>query len=122
MDFSDVNEVVSSPGEPPVVPPEPPTPPDFTRRENSPAPVLMITKAPAQLLNVVEAPAARYQAPPEPQYGAPPEPQYEAPPEPVVEAWVAPAQAEHATQVPSAAVDYSQVQGILASHPGLVPS
>lgn len=32
LDFSDVNEVVSSPGAAPVVPPEPATPPDFTRQ------------------------------------------------------------------------------------------
>lgn len=39
MDFSDVNEVISSPGAPPVVPPEPATPPDFTQQHlSAPAP------------------------------------------------------------------------------------
>lgn len=45
-DFSDVNEVVSSPGAPPVVPPEPPpvlpqeavTPPDYSHQSLQPAP------------------------------------------------------------------------------------
>lgn len=97
VDFSDVNEVVSSPGPAPVVPPEPPTPPDFTRQEYSPAPVPVITQAPAQLLHRVED---------------------EAPPAPVAEAWVAPAEPE----LTPAAVDYSQVQGILPSPPGLIAS
>lgn len=104
MDFSEVNEVISSPGEAPVVPPEPPTPPDFTRQVNSPAPVPMITQAPAQLLNL---------APVEP-------PPAELPPQPV-ETWQAPVEAQHVTQPPDA-VDYSQMQGILPSPPGLVAS
>ena len=100
MDFSDVNEVVSSPGPAPVVPPEPPTPPDFTRQEHSPAPVPMITQAPAQLLHRAED---------------------EAPPQPVAEAWIAPLEPALVTQ-PTASVDYSQVQGILPSPPGLIAS
>ncbi len=113
MDFSDVNEVLSAPSAPPVVvPPEPPTPPDFTRQVNSPAPVPVITQSPAQLLEVVEPEAPLVEAEMAPQYEQP-APQ---------EAWVAPAQTEHATQVASAQVDYSQVQGILPSPPGLVAS
>lgn len=100
MDFSDVNEMLAAPVSPPiVVPPEPPTPPDFTRQVNSPAPVPIITQAPAQLINVVEEPPA-----------------------PVQEQWVAPVNADYATQPPTAAVDYSQTQGILPSPPGLVAS
>ena len=110
LDFSDVNEVISSPGAPPVVPPEPPTPPDFTRQVHSPAPVPVITQAPAQLLQVVEA---------EPEPVAPP---MEAPLEVPHEVWAAPVEAHHATQSATAAVDYSQVQGILASPPGLEAS
>ena len=104
MDFSDV---ISSPGEAPVVPPEPPTPPDFSRQVHSPAPEPIITRAPAQLLNRVPAE---------------PEISIEIPPAPLQEAWAAPAEVEHPTQPPTAAVDYSQVQGILPSPPGLVPS
>lgn len=112
MDFSDVNEVVSSPGERPFVPPEPPTPPDFTKQEYSPAPQPLITQAPVQLLNRVEEEAPA------------PEPIPEPVPEPAQEAWVEPpAQpAELVTQPPTAAVDYSRVQGILPSPPGLVAS
>lgn len=99
-DFSEVNEVISSPGEVPVVPPEPPTPRDFTRQVYSPAPVPVITRAPAQLLPLVEA-------------------EVEAPP---AEPWAAPVEAEHLTQPPRAPLDYAQVQGILPSPPGLAAS
>ncbi len=56
MDFSEVNEVASSRGERPIVPPEPPTPPDFSRQEYSPPPEPLITQAPAQLLAEVAPP------------------------------------------------------------------
>ncbi|MFZ5439400.1 MAG: FrgA protein [Myxococcota bacterium] len=57
LDFSDVNEVLSSPGAAPVVPPEPPTPPHFAMKE-APAPAL----APAGEL--VPASIPRVEVPP----------------------------------------------------------
>lgn len=101
MDFSDVNEVISSPGAPPQVPPEPATPPDFTRQQPSPA-----------------RPPPPVMAPP-PQPEPPPEPLEE---QPFVEAWVAPAEVQHETQPASAVVDFSKVQGLLPSPPGLAAS
>lgn len=142
LDFSDVNEVVSSPGERPVVPPEPPTPPDFTKQEHAPPPKPVLTPAPVQLLERVPPRAERvarqleelerqekleqeqrereaFRAAEETQQ----EVQFEAPVPvpPVAENWEAPP-GELVTQPPSAPVDYSQVQGILPSPPGLVAS
>lgn len=64
-DFSDVNEVVSSPGAPPVVPPEPPqilpqeaaTPPDYSHQELQPAP------EPLPMPEAPPAPAVDYAQP-----------------------------------------------------------
>lgn len=95
MDFSDVNEVISSPGVKIEVPPEPPTPPDFTKREHSPPPVPIVTQQPLELLQPF-APTQE-QAPVEQQQAG----TYSA---------------------PAAMPDFSQVQGILPSPPGLVPS
>jgi hypothetical protein len=141
MDFSDVNEVVSSPGAPPVVPPEPPTPPDFTKQEYSPAPKPVLTPAPVQLLERVAPRAervakqlealekaealeqerlAREVAEQQAQLEQQAQVEAAAPVQPVQENWEA--QGELVTQPPSAPVDYSQVQGILPSPPGLVAS
>lgn len=94
MDFSDVNEVISSPGERPVVPPEPPTPPDFTQQHLASAPAPKITPPP---------PAPE----PEPVLAA------SAP-----EAWTVPPPPPEATQP----IDYAQMQGLLPSPPGLAAS
>ncbi|MBL8913739.1 MAG: FrgA protein [Archangium sp.] len=95
MDFSDVNEVISSPGAKVEVPPEPPTPPDFTKREHAPAPVPIVTQQPLELLQPVQ---------------------------PVLTEPQAPVQPAGTYSAPAAMPDFSQVQGILPSPPGLVPS
>jgi hypothetical protein len=113
MDFSDVNEMLAAPiSAPIVVPPEPPTPPDFTRQAQAPAPLPVITQAPAQLLNVIEEAPAPAPAP-EPEAA-------QLPPQP--EPWVAQVNPAWATQPPTPTVDYSQTQGILPSPPGLAAS
>jgi len=104
------------------VPPEPPTPPDFTRREYNPPPVPVVTQQPLQLLQPVaaepEAPRGAEalsgllssQAEAQAEVPAPPPTVPEPVPMPAAPVPVAP--------MP----DFSQVQGILPSPPGLVPS
>ncbi|MGV3619183.1 MAG: FrgA protein, partial [Archangium sp.] len=64
-DFSDVNEVVSSPGAPPVIPPEPPpvlpqeaaTPPDYSHQALQPAPEPLpqpVVEAPAPVVDYAQ--------------------------------------------------------------------
>lgn len=110
MDFSDVNEVISSPGERPVVPPEPPTPPDFALQAQQPAP--LITRAP------LEAPA---EAAPEPDATQPLDTSAVEHLAQQAALEAVPVQAWPVESAPAPVVDYAQ-PGILPSPPGLAAS
>lgn len=98
LDFSDVNEVLSSPGTPPVIPPEPATPPDFTRGLHAPPPAPIITQQPVEIVDTLPEPAPTPAAFPEPTLQQPP-------PEPA--------------PMP---VDLNAAPGLLRSPPGLAAS
>ena len=139
-DFSDVNDVISSPSIPIEVPPEPPTPPDFTRQPAASPPRPHITQQPVQLLQPVEPPGGAESLsgplpPPEPPLldaeavvlaPTPSQPgPISVPPAPVPSAPIPAPMSDAPQGIPSSSPtlpDYSQVQGILPSPPGLVAS